>query len=344
MNKFLPIFFLFILTLPLSGQRLHTPDDVVKIMEESTIKYVFDSLTTKMEIPNYDKNGQLELKLIRIDDLGEIKLEDGKPQYSKKQLKRIKKGDKSILKKKYEKARDCYSIVYDEKPSETDIINKMAKTYLKEKDFASAAFWYERSVEINFIDSEARRNLAICHMEMGQLDLAVEQITYAHLFNRNNQDIEEVLIKIYKNVAIHYSNEFFTPIYQIKESDDKKSIMIFYGHSVWAAYAAVEALWKYEPDYDVSMKQLSNQKKNMVMKKEALMNALLTYERLAYQNKKEYFPLMHLLSDISLKKQIDNFVIYEIISKEDPLYILSLDSDKLDQLKNYLLIYRSTLN
>jgi hypothetical protein len=89
------------------------------------------------------------------------------------------------------------------------------------------------------------------------------------------------------------------------------------------------------------MIKISNQSIAMIRKKEALLNALITYENIHNSNKKESFPLLELLRKISLQGQIDNFLLYEIIAKEYPNYILQLSKEKIDKLINYLLEYRS---
>ncbi|MGK0387832.1 MAG: hypothetical protein ACI94Y_000558 [Maribacter sp.] len=337
--------FIFILTLSiipffhLYGQRLHDPDEIMRIIEASKIDYQFDSLEKVEYLVIYPKKGQEDI--LRIDNGDDIRLEIiPENNYSKSLLKKLKKGDNLLKNESFEKARNCYQIVLKEKKYDTKIINKIAHTYFLEKDYSTAIFWYERSIIINYVDTGARRNTAQCHVLLGDIDNAVQQISYAHLFNRNNQEIAQELKNIYAKAKINYNLNSFFPKYQIIKANNS-TILITSEHSVWSAYAAVEALWKHEPGYEEKMIKISNQSIAMIRKKEALLNALITYENIHNSNKKESFPLLELLRKISLQGQIDNFLLYEIIAKEYPNYILQLSKEKIDKLINYLLEYRS---
>jgi tetratricopeptide (TPR) repeat protein len=337
--------FIFILTLSivpffhLHGQRLHDPDEIMRIIKASKIDYQFDSLEKVEYRAIYPKKGQEGI--LRIDNGNDIRLEIiAENNYSKSIFKKLKKGDNLLKKSKPEKARNCYQLALEEKNSDTKIINKIAHTYLLEKDYGTAIFWYERSIIINYVDTEARRNIAKCHVLLGDMNNALQQISYAHLFNRNNKEIAKELKNIYAKAKINYNLNYFSPKYQIIKVNNSK-ILITSAHSIWAAYAAVEALWKHEPGYEKKMITISNQSIAMIRKKEALLNALITYENTTSNNKKKSFPLLELLRTISLQGQIDNFLLYEIIAQEYPNYILQLPKEKIEELKNYMIEYRS---
>lgn len=343
MPRIMVLFFLCLINQNnLIGQRLHMPAEIVAIMEASTVKYQFDSLETASYKYDFKDTGQLKEKLARIDDGSEVRLRIIDENYSKSDQKKLKKGDQYLSKQKFEKARLCYQLIYQERMSDPFIINKIAKTYLEEKDYATAAFWYERSLEYNFIDTESRRNMAQSYAQLGDYGKAVTHITYAHLFNRNNADILNELKILYKKAEYNYQDASFEPHYKIIPTSNNQ-VKILFGHSVWAAYAAVDAVWQYEPGYQEKMTKISNQDNSIIQKKESLLNALITYENLPYPNKKKRFPLFDLLRKISLEKQVDNFLIYEMLSKEDPLFVLKMTKTELEDLKNYLLVYRVQL-
>lgn len=321
------------------GQRLHDPDEITRIIEVSKIEYQFDSLENVPPPTFYPNKGQEGI--LRIDNGADIRLEIiNKNDYSKSILKKLKKGDTFIKKEKLEKARNCYQLALEEKNYDTRIINKIADTYLLGKDYETAIFWYERSININHIDTKARRSMAQCYALSEDFENAVKQISYAHIFNRNDKEIIKELKTIYKEAKINYIPDYFLPKYKISKINNTK-ILITYEHDVWAAYAAVEALWKHEPEYEDKMLNISTQPINIIRKKEALLNALITYENAGTPNKEDLFPLLELLRKISLEGQIDNFLLYEIIAREQPNYILQLPKEKIDELKNYLIEYRS---
>lgn len=323
------------------GQRLHDPDEIMRMIEASKIEYQFDSLEKVEYRAAYPNKGQEGI--LRIDNGNDTRLEMiVKNNYSKSILKKLKKGNTLLRKGKLEKARNCYQLALAERSFDTNIINKIANTFFLEKDYGSAIFWYERTIAINYVDTEARRNTAQCHVLLGDFEKAIQQISYAHLFNRNNKEIAQELKTIYAKTKINYSLANFLPKHKIIKANDTK-ILIMSEHPIWAAYAAVEALWKYEPEYEEKMINISSQSISVIRGKEALLNALITYENSDTSDKEKQFPLLELLRKISLQGQIDNFLLYEIIAKEQPNYILQLPKNKIEELKNYLIEYRSRI-
>ncbi len=344
MKKILFYIVIQFFSISLLAQRLHMPDEVIRLMEKSKITYVFDTLQTlKFESITFPNIGQKTKRLYRIDTENEIRLDEEKNiKYNKKELKYLKKGNKLVKKKKIEKARKFYLMAYDLQPSDIRISNKIGQTYFDLKEYDTAIHWFQKSINFNFIDTEARIQLAESYIAINEHQKAVKEITLAHIFNRNDDDIIHQLRNIYAQSEYKYFEISFHPRFELFQTANK-DINILYGHSIWAAYAAVKALWLYEPNYATEMNKISNQSHQMIMEKEAVLNALITYDNLEEKDKEKKFPLLHLLSDISLKGQIDNFILYEIISKEDPLSLLLLSKEKIEALSQYIIQYRSGL-
>ncbi len=339
---FILILQLFLLGSSLHAQRLHTPDEIVKLMEESRKTYVFDSLEQGGIVLSFTPTSDFH-PYVRLEVPGEVRVElKAASNYSKKQRKSIRSSDKSMKKGNFSKARICLEKVKDTKPGDTKILCAIGNTYAKENKTETAIYWYERALEFNFAETEARLKLAELYLSLNDTEKAVHHISYAHLFNRNNKDIMLQMESTFKEAGIHYEELEFNPIYTISPVGNNQ-VTIGYGHSVWAGYAAVKAVWEYEPNYTDEMTKISKQPAVIIQEKEALFNALITYERIKNDKKSRMFPLLHLLSEISLKKQIDHFLDYEILSRTDPKYILGKDRESLELLKNYLVVYRSRI-
>ncbi len=343
MKYYLPICFLFVVFHSF-GQRLHDPAEIVRLMEESELTYVFDTLEREVPSPIYKNIGQKSENLIRIATATEIRLEEKEiKNWDKRISKKLKKADKELGKQRGDKARKHLEKALIIEPSNSDLLNKMGRSYLLEKDYSSALYWFDKTLEFNSIDSDALLYSAMCHMGLSEKEKALDKITLAHIFNRNNPFILDTLIRMYEKNGKKYSTISFQPIFEVTQNKGNKNINIDFGHSVWAAYGAVKSLWIYEPGYREKMSKISIQDPEIIQEKEAVMNALITYEGLESEDKKEQFPLFELLSKISTKRQIDSFILYEIVSKKDPLILLLLTDKKLESLKNYILTYRSEI-
>ncbi len=338
-----PLFIFIFISFQLIGQRIHEPAEILRMMEKSEIVYTIDTLIQEKKEARYNDIGQKSERLVRIATETEVRLDEERPLNENKKLKnKLKKGDKNLGKGKNEKARVCFTKANEISPSDTRIINRIGDSYFYEKDYPSAVFWYDRALEFNSINTDALVQSALAHMEMGDSEKALSRISLAHIYNRNDKKVLEQLKTVYEKFGLNYNDTHFEPVYKLSKNDDK-NIKIEYGHSIWAAYAAVKAVWKFEPNYSQDMAKLSRQTEDIIREKEAVFNALLTYESLEDSNKAKQFPLLALLSEISIKGQIDNFIMYEIISRIDPLYPLLLSSEKQESLKNYLLTYRSKI-
>ncbi len=344
--KHLPLFFLFSFFIVqfIHGQRLHEPSQVLKIMEESKVNYVFDISLTTSKQNRFNNIGQKSEKLIRIVTDTEIRLDKSEDiPFNKKISKKLKKGEKEIKKGRYEKARKHLTKALTLNSSDLRLINKMGESYHFEGNYPTAIYWYDKTLELNSVETDALVSKARSLLKNNQQAAAESYVTLAHLFNRNDKTVKDAMLEIFQTTGKKYIDKSFSPDFQISVSSDRKKVDIGYGHSIWAAYAAVYALWENEEGYEEKMSGISKQPIGVIKEKEAVLNALLTYEGIESSQKGELFPFMELLSRISTKGQIDNFILYEIYSRRDPLLPLLLTDKKLESLKNYVLKHRISL-
>lgn len=325
----------------LFSQRLHLPDDIARIIQNSSLEYQIDSTGYQGNPIPFPQKGQASKKWKQININGDIQLVLTAKNHTKKIKKSIKIGDKRFNKKKYKKARECYQKAYKKINTSPLVINKIAATYAAEKDYETASFWYERSLEYNPIDTETLLGMAQAFEQLGNIKKAKDAILLAHIYNINNQEITKKMMHILALNNISYKPIRLSPVFDIQK--EKNRIFIRSNHPIWGQYAAVKAIWKYEPNYARKMNTLSQQKSSTIEEKEAILNALIVYNFLEDKDKKNKFPLLELLSKISFQEQINNFIFYEIEARKNPTLPLLLPPQKITALKKYITDFRSKL-
>jgi len=86
------------------------------------------------------------------------------------------------------------------------------------------------------------------------------------------------------------------------------------------------------------MMNFSNIDITKVEEKECLLNALLSYEQM--ETGKEDFPLLAYLGVSLENEMVDDFILYEIKSREDPTMMSLLPKERLHKVMKYLMTIR----
>lgn len=318
------------------AQSLHMPAEIQQLMANSTFSYQLDStikhiVLEKEKFPIIEKGWQV------ITTNEGIQLKQSLIQTDETSEKYRKKAKDYLENKKYSKAIKLYNKALAHQPDNIELMKSLGKAYQANKKEQTAIGWYIKVIEQNHVDFEAHLQLAICFDLDNRMDLALKHITLAHIFNRNDLDILQILQKIYAKSGLTYEQWTLEPQYQIQKTIDGK-ILIQYQEKPWCAYASCKAVWENEANYRKEMEQMSASSASIIQEKECLFNALIEYERL--ESGKENFPALANLALALLNKKVNNYVLYEILSKRDPLLIYSLNNSQLEELIHYLLTIR----
>ncbi len=311
------------------GQSLHTPSEIVSIMERSKLSYQIDELdkTTFKTVPN-----QAIERGILVQNANGMGLKPYPISKHKEYIKNKKKGDSKFKSKKYKKAIKFYKRAMNEYPEDILLLLKIGESYNNKKQYKEALKWYDKAKKINDYDFEIYRLTAESLLKQKKFERAKQQIVTAHLLNRNDVSLKNRMIEILSKQSIPYKD--WTMIPQYKLAKNRNKVDIRYGNAVWLAYSAVIALWKYEAGYKESMEKISNKTAEIIMIKEALLNALIVYENESIKVDKE--PAFELLGKVIDGKHLDNFILYELIGVENPIRLCALPSESLKSLVEYI--------
>lgn len=326
----------------LFAQNLHMPDEIYGIMEESKLCYSMEiSESLKVE---KDTTTILNEHGLYIDySSGEVpKLKSYYRDYesSPEILDLWNTAQDNFVEKKYLLAREGYLKIHSKYPKNSQILTFIGQTYETEKNYEEAKKWYKEAIKNNNIDFMAHWFLADAYFIEGKMEDAVEEITIAHILNRNNPRIFKRLKSIYENAGMKYKDWEFLPKYKMFK-DDKGEIHLIIDKNeiVWHGYMTCKAVWEYEPGYKENMLKHTEEVPTILEEKECV-TCLAGY----YSNLKEEVEIEVEAINTYIKALENNlanaYLLYEIVLKDNPMLILMVDPNTVDVLKEYIFEYR----
>ncbi|MEL6924093.1 MAG: hypothetical protein AAFO94_08600 [Bacteroidota bacterium] len=318
-----------------NAQYLHTPEEMSRIMEQSQLRYIIDTLSqakSNKQFPLIEKGWWA------VPTMEGIQLERREEQATGKAAADYEKGIRFYQKEKYQKAIELCEKAHNHAPGDTEIVKRIGRAYVAIEKIEVAATWFEKALELNRIDFEAHFLLADVYTRNQTRGKALYHITMAHLLNRNHPDIYRQLLYVYKEFDQPFGKWYFAPSYHLTKVDDK-DIRIVSDTEPWTAYANCKAVWQYEPGYREKMKNLSSAPSEKTEEKECLLNTLIAYEKLT--SDKSIYPELATLARAVPDQKVDFFILYEIESRAEPLLVHQLAPEQLEALANYVMHYRS---
>lgn len=316
-----------------NAQRLHNPAEVLRIMEKSKIQYKIIALDSLDNIPKY--------ALIRgwpTEKNGRLQITPYKPVANASFQKNFTKGLRNMGKNRFAKAIKYFNKAHRVYPQDVLLLSKLGETYTKSKDQLSAIYWYNKALDINFHDYQTHLLLAQAHALNQDTAKAQKHILMAHLLNRLSPEIKKAMLQIFQNQQMAFAEWELQPKTKV-DSESFGSVQIAYEGAPWLAYANVEAIWDYEPEYRVKMASISNQNGNLVKLKEAMLNALIIYDGLEAEEQKD-FPSLECFKNALHNEYLNEYLVYEKLSLTQPAMLYRYNQAGIQRFVDYLLLYR----
>ncbi len=312
------------------AQELHTPAEILKIMENSVVAYNIASLEEVIE-PE-DRSTNLNFNFVyRKGSKGnfsthEYEISEETAGYSDQAESFFTKGE-------YKKAREMYLKALDSDPTYYKVMTYVGQTYGIEKDWKNAIKWYQKTIKANPIDYMAHWFLADCYVQTDEPEKALDEITTAIILNRNNPRIKLSFDAIYKLNKLKTSDWVFTPQMQL-DSIGPKEVKIT-AHEDWIGYAMIKAAWAFEPGYAASMGSKKGEF-SILEEKEALLGLFVNTE----DKKAKKDPAVKALHTAIEAKMLDEYIFFEIVLPQYPFVAYQLPDGLIDAIKTYVLKVR----
>jgi len=312
------------------GQKLHTPAEVIDIMQQSFVSYQLILLEDEILPPDRTNNLNYNHYYRKVEE-GQIVTY--RYEASSDLQSYLAEAEGHYQKKNYASAREMYLEVLKADSTYYQVMTYIGQTYEAERDFDNAIEWYEKTISLNYIDYMAHWFLADAYRTRGELDKAVDEITIAMILNRNNPRIKKSFNDIYALKKLKTNDWTFNP--QIKfDSLAENQIEVFF-HTDWLGYAIVKALWKYEPGYKESM-GVSEGSFSINEEKEGFLCLIPLFDKKKLKSHPE-FNALQLSVDNNM---IDEFIFYEIVLPEHPFVAYQLSEEFINKIKDYVIEVR----
>lgn len=303
------LLFPLLVTEAVAQSKIHSPAEILKIMNESKLTYELDvdykpSDSTLADTPvlsnqlavKEDKNGNLTLEMYSLSkDANEL----------------LATAEAAFQDGKLQQARMLYSRLYDIDPNYHHALTLIGDTYYAEGKYDSAKSFFLNAINRNFADYNAWWFLSDTYSKLGMSDSALHCITVAHLLNVNHQNLRKALRKHRKEADLDWKEWVLVPQFSLSQQGNSYKIS---STQEWLTYAMVKALWKFEPGYFEQMRGRPRSPSDLTSTLEEK-EALLAY--IAGAERKD-------LANIIEEGYADELVLYELISRRAPSTLLIL--------------------
>jgi tetratricopeptide (TPR) repeat protein len=315
------------------GQKIHTPSEILDIMDKSPVSYQVMAL--EKEIPAPDRSNKLNpndcYRVIDEDGISTYRYEIDSTTHDY-----LKKAEDYFHSRKFTLARNMYLKALAADSSFYEVMTYIGQTYGIEGNFDKAIEWYKKTISLNYIDYMAHWFLADAYKTKGNLDKAVDEITMAMILNRDNPRIKKSFNNIYQLKKLKTTDWVFNPQIEI-DSIGKNKVKVAFATD-WLGYAMVKALWKYEPGYRQSM-GMEKASFSTTEERECLLSLMAAFDKKTLKKHSEFRALKMAVD----KGMVDDFIFYEIFLPEHPIVAYQLPQEFLTSIKNYVVEIRGHL-
>lgn len=314
------------------AQDLHTPAELLKIMEASKLAYQVSMMDKTIECKDFSDRLNNH-NSYRVSTEKSVETFEFKASEKAKAI--LDKAEKFFQSDKPDSAMVYYKKALAEDPKLYPIMTYIGQIYGAKGDNENAILWYKKAIQNNYIDYMAHWFLADTYLVKNDLKNAVDEIVIARILNRNNPRIKLAMTKIFEKAKRNTTDWCFNPQMTITSPSAKEVKIV--ASETWFPYAMVKAIWAYEPGYSKSMGVPEGQYSTME-DKEALISLILTADKAKTNIKKD--PQLAVLKAAAESKHLQEYILYEIILPKMPSVAYQLPEEDIIQIRDYVLTQR----
>lgn len=313
---------------PTQAQDLHSPAELLDILEKSVHNYQLQPLETTIEADDRIRvNSNTFYRKKKGDGFEAVEVE-----LSEKARVLKEEAEQLFQKKEYEEARLLYDKLLGMHPEYSKLLVYIGQTYHLEGEVEKAIPFYRKAIEQNFIDYMGHWFLGRAMWDIGEIEDGLASYMVAHLLNRNHPLLIKELTKVLEANGLQYNKWSFIPQIAL-EREDSINIKVSFAEG-WMGYALAKAVWEFEPSHSEEMGETFGVP-SMAQEKEALISFYLTYE--AGDKKLAKEPYLVGFEKALEGKQVDAYILYEIFLIQEPSIAYQLSLDNFIHLSEYVL-------
>jgi tetratricopeptide (TPR) repeat protein len=303
---------------------LHTPAEIVELVETSSVVYEIGILATPLEREDEPVLAP-QLYVKTTPDGAEI----AHYVLSAAAAVALERGEEAFQEKQYGDALAQYRIVQQLEPEYASLLTLIGDVLYVQRKYARAIEYFEQAIARNFIDYQAHWFLADAQWAQGATEIALHHLTIAHVLNINHPQLRQRLMAYREQAGTPWKSWEFSPQYTLTKQQERVQVR---STEEWLGYALVKALWAYEPGYAEAMGEpdCGQQVVCMLAEKEALVSLLTQHDGT---------DLFHHLHPIIQDRFVQELIWYELIAPKVPEALLLLPNESLMRIVEYVKRY-----
>ncbi|NOX84733.1 MAG: tetratricopeptide repeat protein [Chlorobi bacterium] len=315
------------------SQEIHSPAEILKILNNSKVTYEIGLLDKKIECKDFsEKLNQHGLYRV-VTDSGLYTL-DIVPNETAEPL--FIKAEAFFGSDNFDSALVYYKLALEADSTLYDVMTYIGQLYEKRRNYDEAIKWYELAIDKNYIDYMAHWFLADNYLVTNNIKGAVDEIVIARILNRNNPRIKQSMKNIFKKAKRDTTDWCFNP--QVKLSQKPDGSVVIATDEKWMGYALAKALWTYEPGYSESM-GVARGEYSTLEDRECLVSLLVGLENAKVKLKKDR--QLYILKKATENKYLQEYILYELLLPQHPFVAFQLPENVISDIKDYVLNIRN---
>lgn len=335
-------------TSPAVGDRPLRPDEILTILERSSIVYDLDSdadveatdLTSVVEDSELPSRPVDPFFEVVKDPAGRMRLKSSPPPNEVAPL--FREADLAFAAKEFEAALTLYQRAVDRAPQYFKGHTFLGNTYFFLGEHTQAEQAFLQALKLNPLDYQAYMFLGRTYIEMGQPAMAKRALLRAYLLNRANPAVKSGLVRALAALRLRLRDDrLAVGIRIVRSKEDRVELQLDRRKGLrWLALATCLACWAYEDDCN-QRNQESEDLLRLSMYRECLINQAASIAIRNDQHRDVGHDERVLLSAIE-DGYLDAIVIWEVIARRLPAVVLLLPEDLrasiLEYIKRYVVV------
>lgn len=326
--------------------QIHTPEEILKILEESSISYGVE-IDEEVE-PIETKPEQILPGFYMLHTDGKARF--GRYELSDEALELYGKAEEFFAAKEFDKAITGYHAVLKKQPDYSSALTMIGDAYFKMEKFDSAQYYLRKAIDLNFIDYQAHWFLSSTELRLGNTAEGLRELTIAHILNPGHELLRTSLKAKRKQHGNAWKEWSFAPRYELNDKSlEEVEVQCAPG---WMMYSLTQALWKFEENYTEGMDIEDRESLQAASLREKEATLMFFFEYLTRKdgaergegseeelNTEAADAVGEKLATIIDEGLLDAFVFYEIIGRENPLVFSMISAESAGKIAEYVTKY-----
>lgn len=294
----------------------HTPDQILRILEESDLLY---EISVDNEIPAETPNPTLLPGLYVFEnDKNERSLRQRFP--TAETLPVLFQAGLAFANKDHKAALRHYRRVLVLDPEYHPALTLLGNVLYSSGEYRSAKIHFERAIKKNFADYQAHWFLSSANRRLGDQKEALKNLTTAHILNVHHSSLRTSLQKNREALGKPWKQWGHSPRFRLEKAGQ---IIRVAAHETWVGYAMAKALHRYEPGFSEQTPRTTHL--DLQEERDALI--------MLVSGESEYAARVR---SIVKDGYLDEFVSYEIVAMRHPQAIALLTPKEIYRIAEYI--------